>query len=59
MKAAHIVARAPGSVAETIRVGDIPAPASPIKCEVLISVKATAINVDDIASCQNTAAVPR
>lgn len=47
---------AEGTVADSIQFGDFPLPTtSPQKTEVLIEVKASAINVDDVAMCQNTA----
>ena len=47
---------APGSVPEKISFGKIIAPPEPTKNEVVISVKASSIQIDDIALMQNTAA---
>lgn len=56
MKAAHITQWCPtGKVAESILFGDVPAPTPPVKKDVVIQVKASAINVDDIALLQNSA----
>jgi NADPH:quinone reductase-like Zn-dependent oxidoreductase len=56
MQAAHIREWcAEGTVPATISFGQIPSPSPPIKNEVLIAVKASSINIDDILSCQNTA----
>ena len=46
-----------GTVADTIKFGEVPPPTTvPVKSEVLIEVKASAINVDDIALSQDSAA---
>ena len=57
MKALHLTQFcSEGSVADSISFGDVPVPTtSPVKREVLVAVKASAINVDDIALCQDTA----
>ena len=56
MQAAHILQWcAAGTVPETISFGPIPSPRTPIKNEVLIGVKASSINIDDILACQDTA----
>jgi len=56
MKAAHLTKWcAMGTVADTIAFGDVPAPPAPVKGEVLVDVKATAVNIDDVATCQDTA----
>jgi NADPH:quinone reductase-like Zn-dependent oxidoreductase len=57
MKAAHITKWcAQGTVPDTIEFGTIEAPRAPVKKEVLIDVKAAAINVDDVSGLQDTAA---
>ena len=57
MLAAHITEWcAPGTVPDTILFGAVPTPPAPKKGEVLISVKAASINVDDVALLQDTAA---
>ena len=57
MKALHLTQFCQeGKVADEISFGDIPVPTStPLKQDVLIQIKASAINVDDVACCQNTA----
>mmetsp|Transcript_885 Transcript_885/g.1250 ORF Transcript_885/g.1250 Transcript_885/m.1250 type:complete len:368 (+) Transcript_885:62-1165(+) len=45
----------PGTVADTILFGKIEPPPTPTKDYVLIDVKATSINVDDVALCQDSA----
>jgi len=57
MKALYLTEYCPeGSVAESISFGKIPCPIiSPKSQEVLIGVKASAVNADDIALSQNTA----
>ena len=56
MKAAYITKWCgEGTVAETIIFGEITAPGPPIKDNVLIQVKASSINVDDVALLQNSA----
>jgi len=56
MKAAHITSWCDaGTVADTIVIGDVPAPPAPRGRQVLIRVHATAINVDDVALLQDTA----
>ena len=53
MRAAHVTEWcAVGSVPDSIVLGEIPAPPPPLKREVVIGVRATAINVDDIAGLQ-------
>jgi len=55
MKAAHLNEWcAVGTVPDTLSFGQVPAPPAPKKSQVLIKVKASAINVDDIAICQDT-----
>jgi|EP01046_Picozoa_sp_COSAG06_P002184 NADPH:quinone reductase-like Zn-dependent oxidoreductase len=55
MKAAHVTDWCDvGTVADTISFGNVPAPPAPIKSEVVVGVKASAINVDDIACLQDT-----
>jgi hypothetical protein len=44
-----------GTVADAILLASVPVPPAPVKSEVTIGVKATAINVDDIAALQDTA----
>jgi alcohol dehydrogenase len=57
MKAVHLTQWcAQGTVPDAILFGDVPVPPAPVKREVLISVKASSINIDDIAVCQDTAA---
>ena len=57
MKAAHLTQFcAEGTVADAILFGDVPTPRAPGKKEVLIGIKASALNVDDVAICQDTAA---
>ena len=56
MKAAHITQWcATGKVADSILFGDVPAPTLPVKKQITIQVKASAINVDDIALLQDSA----
>jgi len=56
MKAAHVTKWcAVGAVPDEISIGTVPAPAAPVKNEVVIGVKASSINVDDIAVFQDTA----
>ena len=56
MKAAHVKEWCDvGTVPDSIVLGDIPAPPAPVKRQVVVGVKATAINVDDIAALQDTA----
>ena len=46
----------PGTVADSVLFGEVRAPTKlPVKNEVLIEVRASAVNVDDIALCQDTA----
>ena len=53
MKAAHVTEWCDvGTVPDSIVLGEIPAPPPPLKRQVVIAVKATAINVDDIAGLQ-------
>ena len=53
MKAAHVTEYCDvGTVPDSIVLGQIPAPPPPLKRQVVIGVKATAINVDDIAGLQ-------
>lgn len=55
MKAAHMVEWcAEGTVPDTILFGDVASPPAPKKREVLIEVKASSINVDDVAACQDS-----
>ena len=57
MKAAHVTEWCDeGTVPDSIVLGEISAPPPPRKHQVVIGVKATAINVDDIAGLQDTAA---
>eukprot|EP00949_MAST-11_sp_MAST-11-sp1_P000796 g796.t1 len=44
-----------GTVAESVIVGELPLPRDPVRDEVSIQVHASAINVDDVALCQDTA----
>ena len=56
MRAAHITEWCDvGTVADSIVLGEVPAPPPPVKREVVIGVRATAINVDDVAGLQDTA----
>ena len=56
MKAAHITEWCDvGTVPDSIVLGEVPAPPPPLKREVVIGVRATAINVDDVAGLQDTA----
>jgi len=56
MKAAHITQWcSTGKVADSILFGDVEAPTPPTKKNVVIQVKASAINVDDIALLQDSA----
>jgi len=56
MKAAYITQWCDeGKVAETITFGDIAAPTPPLKNHVVIQVKASSINVDDVALLQDSA----
>ena len=56
MKAAHITSWCDaGTVANTIVLGDVPAPPAPRGRQVLIRVHAAAVNVDDVALLQDTA----
>lgn len=55
MMAAHLKQWcAEGAVPEAIVFGEVPSPGEPVKREVLIGVKASAINIDDIAVLQDT-----
>jgi len=55
MKAAFVTEWcAIGTVADKIKVGDVPAPPAPKKAEVLIGVKAASISGDDVALLQDT-----
>lgn len=55
MKAFHFTQYcAEGTVPDTILFGEVQPPRAPAKQEVLIGVKASSINVDDIAVCQDT-----
>jgi len=55
MKAVHITEWCrPGTVSDTIVFGDVPDFNPPVKNEVIIEVKASAINIDDIALLQDT-----
>lgn len=59
MKALHLKEKwcAPGTVADTIEFGEIAAPTAEglLKDQILIEVKATAVNVDDIGLAQDSA----
>jgi NADPH:quinone reductase-like Zn-dependent oxidoreductase len=56
MKAAYITQWcAEGKVADSISFGEVAAPAPPVKKNVVIEVKASAINVDDVALLQDSA----
>ena len=56
MKAAYVTEFCEeGTVPDSIVLGEIPALPPPIKRQVIVGVKATAINVDDIAGLQDTA----
>ena len=56
MKAVHLTEWcAEGTVPEAVAFGDVPAPPAPVKRQVAIEIKASAINIDDIAACQDTA----
>ena len=57
MKAAHITTWcAQGTVADAILFGQVPSLPPPTKTNVLITVKASSVNVDDVAILQDTAA---
>ena len=43
-----------GTVAESIKFGDVPAPDAPIKSEVLVGVKAASLSGDDVGTLQDT-----
>jgi NADPH:quinone reductase-like Zn-dependent oxidoreductase len=45
---------AEGTVADTMAFGRIPSPKAPVKNEVLIGIKASSINIDDLLACQDT-----
>ena len=56
MKAAHVTEWCDvGTVPDSIVLGEVPAPPPPVKREVVIGVRASAINVDDVAGLQDTA----
>lgn len=55
MKAAYVTEWCDeGAVPESVVVGEIPVPGKPIKRQVVVGVKASGINVDDIAVMQDT-----